>query len=147
MGAKCCSHNPENSSNPASNNLGSNNIRHNPGRLHEYNNTGNSTPPRLAPLSAYTWAADARTTMQQLCEKRAAFWDTQPTYSGRLEVWQALRLAAETTSLETAQAIVDSAGIVVPSGKLTDGCYDDLYSPLTQWKPIPHSRLLSLPPN
>jgi hypothetical protein len=56
-------------------------------------------------------------------EKREMFWDTQPSYSGRAEVWQLLRMACE-SSRETAQAILDLESITCPSGRLTDGLYD-----------------------
>ncbi|KAI8906378.1 hypothetical protein EDD86DRAFT_256617 [Gorgonomyces haynaldii] len=47
---------------------------------------------------------------------------------GRLEIWQTLKLVCEAygESKETAQAIIDSANITVPTGRLTDGCYDEL---------------------
>ncbi|KAJ3270782.1 Ubiquitin domain-containing protein 2 [Terramyces sp. JEL0728] len=45
-------------------------------------------------------------------------------YTGRLEIWQTLRLAAETEQIETAQAIVDSVNMTCPTGRLTDGLYD-----------------------
>lgn len=54
---------------------------------------------------------------------RNAFWDTSPSYSGRIEIWQMLRLAAESDH-ETAQCILNSENITCPTGKLTDGCYD-----------------------
>ena len=59
----------------------------------------------------------------EILQKRNTFWDTQPSYSGRLEIWQMLRLAAESDA-ETAQAIIDSENITCPTGMLTDGCYD-----------------------
>jgi Ubiquitin-binding domain len=58
-----------------------------------------------------------------ILQKRNTFWDTQPFYSGRMEIWQMIRLAAESDS-QTAQAIIDSENITCPTGKLTDGCYD-----------------------
>ena len=42
-----------------------------------------------------------------------------------MEIWQTIRLACESGSKETAQAIIDSANITVPTGKLSDGCYDE----------------------
>lgn len=49
-----------------------------------------------------------------------------------LEIWDALRAAAE-ADLTLAQAIVDSAGVIVQSADLTI-CYDERGS-----KPGPHS--------
>ncbi|RDX75425.1 Ubiquitin domain-containing protein 2 [Mucuna pruriens] len=63
---------------------------------------------------------------------REEFWDTAPHYGGRkvhipfygmLEIWDALRAAAE-ADLTLAQAIVDSAGVIVQSSDLTV-CYDE----------------------
>ena len=45
---------------------------------------------------------------------------------GRVEIWQTLKLACEADDLGTAQAIIDSANIKVPTGKFTDGCFDEL---------------------
>lgn len=63
-------------------------------------------------------------TFSEIAKKRQIFWDTEPTYSGRIEIWQTLRMACESDSIETSQAIVDSACLSFPSGKFTDGCYD-----------------------
>lgn len=40
------------------------------------------------------------------------------------EIWDALRAAAEATDLALAQAIVDSAGIIITSADMTT-CYDE----------------------
>ncbi|KAI8902458.1 hypothetical protein BC833DRAFT_573615 [Globomyces pollinis-pini] len=60
----------------------------------------------------------------QNSSERNAYWDTQPSYSGRPEVWQALRLCCEADCIETSQIIFDSVQLKCPTGKLTDGCYD-----------------------
>ncbi|KAL0442610.1 UNVERIFIED_CONTAM: Ubiquitin domain-containing protein 2 [Sesamum latifolium] len=54
---------------------------------------------------------------------REEFWDTAPHYGGRKEIWDALRAAAE-ADLTLAQAIVDSAGVIVQNPDLTI-CYDE----------------------
>eukprot|EP00004_Rigifila_ramosa_P015132 TRINITY_DN3504_c0_g1_i1.p1 TRINITY_DN3504_c0_g1~~TRINITY_DN3504_c0_g1_i1.p1 ORF type:complete len:189 (-),score=24.70 TRINITY_DN3504_c0_g1_i1:80-646(-) len=64
-------------------------------------------------------------TRGQLQSKRDEFWETAPTFEGRKEIWQALRAAAESTDLELAQAILDSAEISLPTGVLTES-YDQL---------------------
>ena len=61
-----------------------------------------------------------------LQSQRDAFWDTMPSFEGRKEVWQALRMACDADDLGTAQAIIDSSKIQLPTGLLTDGCYDEL---------------------
>ena len=43
-----------------------------------------------------------------------------------MEIWQTIRLACEADDLLTAQAIIDSAQIKIPTGKFTDGCFDEL---------------------
>jgi len=52
---------------------------------------------------------------------RDEFWDTRVT--GRAEVWGALRVAVEMleVDLQTAQGIVDAAGITVPTGRCCSG--------------------------
>jgi hypothetical protein len=84
--------------------------------------TGGNKP--LLKLKSYVPKFDE--TAQEILKKRNVFWDTQPSYSGRIEIWQMLRLACEAESIETAQAIVDSANITCPTGRFTDGCYDEL---------------------
>ncbi|GBC06945.1 hypothetical protein RclHR1_07160003 [Rhizophagus clarus] len=73
-----------------------------------------------------TWTADSPITVHNLKRQRDAFWDTAPSYEGRLEIWQALRCACESEDLTLSQAIIDSANITIPTGNLSDGCYDEL---------------------
>ncbi|KAI9204802.1 uncharacterized protein BJ171DRAFT_598832 [Polychytrium aggregatum] len=73
-----------------------------------------------------TWASPKPTTQKELKRQREEFWDTQPTYSGRIEIWQALKAACETSDDQLAQIIIDSANVKVPTGNLADGCYDEL---------------------
>ncbi|RKP06300.1 hypothetical protein THASP1DRAFT_31879 [Thamnocephalis sphaerospora] len=73
------------------------------------------------------WTSDTPMTTEALEQQRAAFWDTAPSYEGQLEVWQALRHVCDpTVDVATAQVILDSAGVVLPSGRLADGAYDAL---------------------
>lgn len=55
--------------------------------------------------------------MGQLRSKRDEFWETQPAFDGRREIWDALRAACETDDQTLAQAIVDGASISLPTGK------------------------------
>lgn len=58
--------------------------------------------------------------MGQLVGKRDEFWETAPSYEGKKEIWDALRAAAtaaEANDFVLAQAILDGAGIYIPSGK------------------------------
>ena len=48
-------------------------------------------------------------TMTELMQKRAEFWETR--VSGRREVWQTLRMAAEAEDPETGRVICESAAI------------------------------------
>ncbi|KAJ8898634.1 hypothetical protein K2173_004618 [Erythroxylum novogranatense] len=59
----------------------------------------------------------------ELIQMRDEFWDTAPHYGGRKEIWDALRAAAE-ADIALAQAIVDSAGVIVQNADLTV-CYDE----------------------
>ncbi|KAG2681639.1 hypothetical protein I3843_11G154400 [Carya illinoinensis] len=70
-----------------------------------------------------SWKHPQQITKTQLMQMRDEFWDTAPHYGGRKEIWDALRAAAE-TDLTLAQAIVDSAGIIIQSADLTI-CYDE----------------------
>ncbi|KAK8485694.1 hypothetical protein V6N13_023570 [Hibiscus sabdariffa] len=67
------------------------------------------------------WKHSEPITKTQLMQMRDEFWDTAPHYGGRKEIWDALRAAAE---LNLAQAIIDSAGVIVQNDDLTI-CYDE----------------------
>jgi len=63
-----------------------------------------------------------------LHRQRTEFWETAPQYDGLTETWNTLRVAVELShqnDLNTAQAVLDSAGITIPTGDLGQGCYDD----------------------
>jgi Ubiquitin-binding domain len=63
-----------------------------------------------------------------LHRQRTEFWETMPQYDGLVETWNSLRVAVELShqnDLPTAQAVLDSAGITIPSGDLGLGCYDE----------------------
>jgi len=81
---------------------------------------------KLVPVSTYAWESEKPMTKEEVNKRREEFCITSPNYDGRQEIWQALKAVCETDSLEMAQVIVESAGIKVPTGKLTDGCYDEL---------------------
>jgi hypothetical protein len=64
-----------------------------------------------------------------LHRQRTEFWETAPQYDGLAETWNTLRVAVELShqnDLPTAQAVLDSAGITIPTGDLGLGCYDVL---------------------
>ncbi|KAI9083464.1 hypothetical protein K1719_034406 [Acacia pycnantha] len=69
------------------------------------------------------WKHPQPITRTQLIQLREEFWDTSPHYGGRKEIWDALRAAAE-ADITLAQAIVESAGVIVQSSDLTV-CYDE----------------------
>eukprot|EP00833_Pecoramyces_ruminatium_P012165 jgi/Orpsp1_1/1186197/evm.model.d7180000048836.1 len=81
---------------------------------------------KLVPVSTYAWKSDKPMTKEDVQKRREEFWLTSPNYDGRQEIWQALKAICEAEELELAQVIADSAGISIPTGKLTDGCYDEL---------------------
>jgi hypothetical protein len=71
---------------------------------------------------------DRTITEKQLVAKREEFWDTAPAFEGKIEIWSALKAAVEAyeqKNYQLAQAIIDSANIIVPKGFLND-CYDEL---------------------
>eukprot|EP00891_Asterochloris_glomerata_P009666 jgi/Astpho2/9666/Aster-03929 len=57
-------------------------------------------------------------TRQELEAKRLEFWETQPHYGGYAEIWDALRAACETDDA-TANAILESAGVIVQSSDMS----------------------------
>jgi Ubiquitin-binding domain len=64
-----------------------------------------------------------------LHRQRTEFWETAPQYDGLVDSWNTLRVAVELShqnDLSTAQAVLNSAGITVPTGDLGHGCYDEL---------------------
>ncbi|KAL3851417.1 hypothetical protein ACJIZ3_013299 [Penstemon smallii] len=69
------------------------------------------------------WKHSEAITREQLYQMREEFWDTAPHYGGRKEIWDALQAAA-VAELSLAQAIVDSAGVIVQNPDLTV-CYDE----------------------
>ncbi|ORX89910.1 hypothetical protein K493DRAFT_266449 [Basidiobolus meristosporus CBS 931.73] len=81
-----------------------------------------NTPLRKKNLS---WTSETPMTLSQLQSQRDGFWDTAPVYEGQREVWEGLRTACETTDLVHAQSIVDELRLSVPTGHLSDGCYDE----------------------
>eukprot|EP00128_Syssomonas_multiformis_P012749 Colp12_sorted_trinity150504_noHs@20398 len=70
------------------------------------------------------WRSDEPMTQEQLLKKRQEFWDTAPAFEGKKEVWQALRAAAECSDQVIAQGILDSAGVILPTGQLSEA-YDE----------------------
>ncbi|KAH9285694.1 Ubiquitin domain-containing protein 2 [Echinococcus granulosus] len=101
-----------------------------------YRGGGNNwTSPRIAvgknqPLKRGTtrWCSSQPIYHSQLKQKRDEFWDTAPAFEGRQEIWDALRSAAEAAERgdhEMAQAIIDSANIILPTGTLSES-YDEL---------------------
>ncbi|KAB2060702.1 hypothetical protein CXB51_027020 [Gossypium anomalum] len=69
------------------------------------------------------WKHSEPITRTQLKQMRDEFWDTAPHYGGQREIWDALRVAAE-SELTHAQAIINSAGVIVQNDDLTI-CYDE----------------------
>ncbi|RLN33572.1 ubiquitin domain-containing protein 1-like [Panicum miliaceum] len=69
------------------------------------------------------WKHPQPITVAQLRQMRDEFWDTAPHYGGQKEIWDALRVASE-SEVSHAQAIVESAGIIVSNADLTL-CYDE----------------------
>jgi len=95
-------------------------------------NIGNSSAPTITigknkPLHTDKpkWKSETPITMGQLRSKRDEYWETQPAFEGRREIWDALRAACETDDISLAQAIVNGASITLPSGSLSDA-YDEL---------------------
>jgi Ubiquitin-binding domain len=79
------------------------------------------------PIRPHIWRSKRRIwTRSQINQEREEFFDTRVT--GRAEVWAALGAAVSLLrdgETETAQGIVDAAGVTVPTGDLCEGCYDE----------------------
>ena len=101
-----------------------------------------------APLKPHYWAPkDRRWKQSELDTERSSFWDTR--VSARPEIWASLhlvcselisipvkavcspdgheddgRMIGAREKLRNAQAIIDAAGITLPTGDLVDGAYD-----------------------
>ncbi|CAA2953447.1 ubiquitin domain-containing protein 1-like [Olea europaea var. sylvestris] len=69
------------------------------------------------------WKHPQPITKCQLVQLREEFWDTAPHHGGRIEIWDALRAAAEADP-SLAQTIVNDARITVQNADLTI-CYDE----------------------
>ena len=74
------------------------------------------------------WRSSSRVwSHQSLAKEREAFFDTRVT--GRTECWAAVRLATDMCrnegDLKGAQAVLDAAGLTVPTGRLSDGVWDE----------------------
>ncbi|CAH1449994.1 unnamed protein product [Lactuca virosa] len=69
------------------------------------------------------WKFPRPVTWSQLVQMRDEFWDTAPHHGGKKEIWDAIHAAAE-ADIELAQAIIDSAGVIVHKPDMTV-CYDE----------------------
>lgn len=89
---------------------------------------GTATKNRPLRHEKIRWKSDIPLTDGQLKSKRDEFWDTAPAFEGKVEIWNALKAAAEAAEsddFDLAQAILDGAGISLPNGSLVE-CYDGL---------------------
>ncbi|KAH0448576.1 hypothetical protein IEQ34_022376 [Dendrobium chrysotoxum] len=64
------------------------------------------------------WKNPQPLAMTDLRRMREEFWDTAPHYGGQKEIWDALRAAAE-ADINLAQAILDSAGVILANADMT----------------------------
>ncbi|KNE72685.1 hypothetical protein AMAG_16442 [Allomyces macrogynus ATCC 38327] len=116
--------------------------------------------PPSAPLRTghLQWtAAPPGLTRDQLERRREEYWATSPAYGGRAEVWDALRAicnAVITGDQNMVPALVDAAGISIPTGDLTEaagpegGAYDVLGNKyvVPAFCLVPPTNLLASPP-
>ena len=82
---------------------------------------GTATKNRPLRHEKIRWKSDIPLTDGQLKSKRDEFWDTAPAFEGKVEIWNALKAAAEAAEaddFDLAQAILDGAGISLPNGSL-----------------------------
>lgn len=69
------------------------------------------------------WSSEYPMTRAELQAKREEFWDTAPHYGGDKVIWDALKAACE-SDLQTAQLIVNTAGIIVTVQDMST-CFDE----------------------
>lgn len=77
---------------------------------------------RLIPFDMIVWEAPAPMQASELQRRRDEFWETRT--EGRRETWEVLKLVVSCRDLSTAQAIIDDAGLRLPTGNLVDGAFD-----------------------
>lgn len=120
-----------NNSNSPNNNSNYNNYLLN--HINSYSSYAYYVPPtgknkRLKKDFYKYFKCEKRISEAQLQAKRDEFWDTAPAFEGKVEIWTALKAAVEACEQKNfilAQAIIDSANIILPNGLLND-CYDEL---------------------
>lgn len=69
------------------------------------------------------WTSETAITQGALDSKRDEFWETAPKYEGKKEIWDALKAAAgamENGDFGLASVIIETAGIKVPNGSLSE---------------------------
>ncbi|RPB03172.1 hypothetical protein L873DRAFT_1801301 [Choiromyces venosus 120613-1] len=78
------------------------------------------------PLHRHAWVSKIPLTAGQLRHQREEYFDTRVT--GRMEIWNAIRMAVDVLDddLETAQQILNAAGVSIPTGNLRNGVFDEL---------------------
>ncbi|KAI8368239.1 uncharacterized protein BYT42DRAFT_585868 [Radiomyces spectabilis] len=76
--------------------------------------------------SRLKWKSDTSMTRSELESQRETFWATAPTYEGRPEIWQALHAVVTSDDVQLARSILEAANITLPTGDLSDGCFDEL---------------------
>ncbi|KAI9814450.1 MAG: hypothetical protein M1827_003306 [Pycnora praestabilis] len=78
------------------------------------------------PLRRHIWTSKRRWTKGELERERQEFFETR--VSGRQEIWRTLHMVVGLmdTELETAQGVLDAAGVTVPTGDLVNGAYDEI---------------------
>ncbi|MCJ1475895.1 hypothetical protein MMC13_004559 [Lambiella insularis] len=78
------------------------------------------------PLRPHIWTSKRKWTRHELTREREEFFDTRVT--GRPEIWGTLKMVVGLVGdgeLQTAQGILDAAGVTVPTGDLVNGVYDE----------------------
>ncbi|EFE43358.1 ubiquitin domain protein, putative, partial [Trichophyton verrucosum HKI 0517] len=79
------------------------------------------------PIRPHVWKSKRRTwTRATIDREREVFFDTR--VAGRPEIWAALSTALSLLregDVQTAQGIIDAAGITIPTGDVCEGCYDE----------------------
>lgn len=72
------------------------------------------------------WRSEVPMATVDITKQREQFWETVEMFGGRPEIWNALKAAIEAgkDNIEMARVILDCAGVIMPTGLLTE-IYDE----------------------
>ncbi|KAI9296971.1 hypothetical protein K502DRAFT_340518 [Neoconidiobolus thromboides FSU 785] len=79
----------------------------------------------LKEFKNYKWTSEKLMTLEDVQKERQIFWETEPSYYGKKEVWDAIKKICESKDLMEAQKMAISVPLKFHTGHIKDGCYDN----------------------